>query len=70
MCALPGLGRGTGQTGVPYRDLIFPWARPKGVAVEEVSKLLGHESIKTTERRYSKWVKERLDRFVSATWKK
>ena len=30
-----------------------------GVPMEEVSKLLGHESIKTTERHYAKWVKGR-----------
>jgi hypothetical protein len=32
------------------------------VPLEEVSKLLGHESIKTTERHYSKWMKGRQDR--------
>jgi integrase/recombinase XerD len=45
----------------------------KGVPLEEVSKLLGHEGIKTTERHYAKWVKgrqDRLDSLVSATWKK
>jgi len=45
----------------------------KGVPLEEVSKLLGHESIKITERSYAKWVKgrqDRLDSLVSATWKK
>jgi integrase/recombinase XerD len=45
----------------------------KGVPLEEVSKLLGHESIKTTERHYAKWVKgrqDRLDSLVVATWKK
>jgi integrase/recombinase XerD len=45
----------------------------KGVPLEEVSKLLGHESIKTTERHYAKWVKgrqDRLDKLVTATWKK
>jgi integrase/recombinase XerD len=44
-----------------------------GVPLEEVSKLLGHESIKTTERHYAKWVKgrqDRLDALVSATWAK
>jgi integrase/recombinase XerD len=44
----------------------------KGVPLEEVSKLLGHESIKTTERHYSKWMKgrqDRLDNLVTATWK-
>ena len=43
-----------------------------GVPLEEVSKLLGHESIKTTERHYAKWVRgrqDRLDALVSATWK-
>ena len=45
----------------------------KGVPLEEVSKLLGHESIKTTERSYAKWVKGRQDRLnalVTATWEK
>lgn len=45
----------------------------KGVPLEEVSKLLGHESIKTTEKHYAKWVKgrqDRLDNLVVATWKK
>lgn len=44
----------------------------KGVPLEEVSKLLGHTSIRTTERSYSAWVKsrqDRLDALVSATWK-
>jgi site-specific recombinase XerD len=43
----------------------------KGVPLEEVSKLLGHESIKTTERHYSKWMKgrqDRLDSLVVGTW--
>lgn len=45
----------------------------KGVPLEEVSKLLGHESIKTTERHYAKWVKgrqDRLDALVTGTWRK
>ena len=44
----------------------------KGVPLEEVSKLLGHESIKTTELHYSKWMKgrqDRLDSLVTATWR-
>lgn len=43
----------------------------KGVPLEEVSKLLGHESIKTTERHYAKWIKarqDRLDSLVVGTW--
>lgn len=43
----------------------------KGVPLEEVSKLLGHESIKTTEKSYARWVKgrqDRLDSLVMGTW--
>jgi integrase/recombinase XerD len=45
----------------------------KGVPLEEVSKLLGHQSIKTTERHYAKWVKarqDRLDALVIGAWTK
>jgi site-specific recombinase XerD len=45
----------------------------KGVPLEEVSKLLGHGSIKTTEKSYSAWVKGRQDRLnslVVGTWGK
>lgn len=43
----------------------------KGVPMEEVSKLLGHESIRTTERHYAKWAQgrqNRLDALVMSTW--
>lgn len=43
----------------------------RGVSLEDVSKLLGHKSITTTERHYAKWVKgrqDRLDSLVTATW--
>ncbi len=43
----------------------------KGVPMEEVSKLLGHTSIRTTERHYAKWVKgrqDRLNKIVMGTW--
>ena len=43
----------------------------KGVPLEEVSKLLGHSSIKTTEKSYAAWVQgrqDRLDALVVATW--
>jgi integrase/recombinase XerD len=45
----------------------------KGVPMEEVSRLLGHESIKTTEAHYSQWAKtrqDRLDTLVTDSWKK
>lgn len=43
----------------------------KGVPMEEVSKLLGHTSIRTTEKHYAKWSKgrqDRLDTLVRETW--
>lgn len=43
----------------------------KGVPMEEVSRLLGHRSIRTTEKSYAKWSKGRQDRaddLVTAGW--
>jgi integrase/recombinase XerD len=43
-----------------------------GIPLEEVSKLLGHASIRTAEKHYAPWVKsrqDRLDDLVMATWK-
>jgi integrase len=45
----------------------------KGVPMEEVSRLLGHTSIKTTEKSYAKWSKgrqDRVDALVTGTWAK
>jgi integrase len=44
----------------------------KGVPIDVVSKLLGHRSIKTTEKHYAPWVKARqdaLEEAVKATWR-
>jgi len=44
----------------------------KGVPLEEVSKLLGHTTVKTTEKHYAPWVtsrQDRLDALVTGTWK-
>jgi len=41
------------------------------IPLAEVSKLLGHSNIKTTEKSYAPWVQERQDRLdslVVATW--
>ena len=53
------------------RDTFAVGLLEKGVPMEEVSKLLGHESMRTTERHYARWVKgrqDRLDTLVTATW--
>ena len=53
------------------RDTFAVGLLEKGVPLEEVSKLLGHTSIRTTEKHYAPWVKARqtrLDALVSATW--
>lgn len=53
------------------RDTFAVSLLEKGVPLEEVSKLLGHDSIKTTEKHYAKWVKsrqDRLDALVVKTW--
>ena len=53
------------------RDTFAVSLLEKGVPLEEVSKLLGHESIKTTEKSYAKWSKgrqDRLDALVTGTW--
>jgi hypothetical protein len=34
-----------------------------GVSLEDVSRLLTHESIKTTEKYYARWVKARREQF-------
>jgi integrase/recombinase XerD len=44
----------------------------EGIPLDEVYKLLGHQSIKT-EKHYSKWMKgrqDRLDSLVTGAWDK
>ena len=53
------------------RDTFAVGLLQEGVPLEEVSKALGHESIKTTERSYAPWVKarqDRLDELIAGTW--
>jgi integrase/recombinase XerD len=55
------------------RDTFAVGLLEKGVPLEEVSKLLGHRSIKTTEKHYAAWIKgrqDRLDSVVMGTWAK
>jgi site-specific recombinase XerD len=35
-----------------------------GVGIERVSKLLGHQTVRTTEDYYSAWIKERQEKLV------
>lgn len=62
-----------GMVSHRLRDTFAVELLQKGVPLEEVSKLLGHSSIVTTEKHYAKWVKgrqDRLDSLVTATWAK
>jgi integrase len=55
------------------RDTFAVELLQQGIPLEEVSKLLGHTSIKTTEKHYAPWVKARQDRLnalVVGTWVK
>ena len=54
-----------------FRDTFAVSLLLKGVSLESVSKLLGHTSIKVTERHYAPWVKarqEQLEADVRRTW--
>lgn len=44
------------------RDTFAVGLLQKGISIENVSKLLGHSSIKTTEKSYAPWVEERQNR--------
>jgi site-specific recombinase XerD len=57
--------RGGNMMSHRLRDTFAVDLLEKGIPMEDVSKLLGHRSIKTTERSYAKWVKGRQDRLDS-----
>jgi integrase len=53
------------------RDTFAVSLLERGVSLQEVSILLGHSSVRTTELHYSPWVKSRqdaLERAVKGTW--
>ena len=65
-------GKATNFTPHCLRDTAAVEWLSAGIPLEEVSKLLGHTSVKTTEKSYAPWVtarQDRLDSLVTATWK-
>ena len=63
--------RGGNMMSHRLRDTFACDLLEKGVPLQDVSKLLGHKSIKVTEKHYAKWVKgrqDRLDAVVEGTW--
>ena len=56
-----------------FRDTFAVEMLLAGVPIEEVSMLLGHASIKTTEKHYAPWVlarQEKLENSVRKSWEK
>lgn len=54
-----------------FRDTFAVELLNSGATLEEVSKLLGHRSVRVTEKHYASWVRERQDRAeraVRASW--
>jgi integrase/recombinase XerD len=54
-----------------FRDTFAVELLLKGVPIEQVSVLLGHSSLKVTEKHYAPWVKarqEQLEQSVRLTW--
>ena len=45
-----------------FRDTFAGRLLESGVSLEDVSVLLGHESIKVTEKHYAPWIQTRQDR--------
>ncbi len=55
-----------------FRDAFDVQLLSKGVPIQTVSMLLGHASIRATEKHYAPWVKSRqkaLEEAVRASWK-
>lgn len=54
-----------------FRDTFAVELLLKGVPIEQVSVLLGHSSLKITEKHYAPWVKareEQLEQSVRLAW--
>jgi integrase/recombinase XerD len=71
LCPLSALAGVTGVRAHRFRDTFAVRLLEAGKPLEVVAKLLGHKSIKTTEKHYAPWVKSRQDaltREVMRTW--
>ncbi len=68
-----GISKGEGNAvSHRLRDTFAVGLLQAGVPIERVSVLLGHDSIKTTEKHYSAWTKarqEQIEADVTAAWK-
>jgi integrase len=67
----PALALPAAEHEPPLRDTFAVSLLLKGVPLDSVSKLLGHSSIKITERHYAPWVKarqEQLEAEVRRIW--
>jgi integrase/recombinase XerD len=54
-----------------FRDTFAVGLLSKGVGIEKVAMLLGHQNIKITQKHYAPWVKARadfLEAAVGGTW--
>ena len=52
-----------------FRDTFAVQLLTRGVSIEDVATLLGHTSIRVTEKHYAPWVKVRQDRLEEAVRK-
>jgi integrase len=54
-----------------FRDTLAINLLQRGVPIEHVKEILGHEDVNITLRRYGNWIKERQDRLTRSlekTW--
>ncbi|OLD22351.1 MAG: hypothetical protein AUJ01_00505 [Acidobacteria bacterium 13_1_40CM_3_65_5] len=70
-CGVLDLGAGLAVIRHRFRDTFAVELIPSRSALDQVSILLGHSSVKITEKHDAPWVKprqERLEELVNKTW--